>query len=104
MTAEHFEDWFASKLLRNVQPNSLIVMDNASYHSRRSEPLPVKSWTKKRMTEWLQTKGIGFPPTALKKEIYQIIQRQNPTPKYVVDLMAAAAGKKFEMIPLMCQH
>ena len=33
MTAKHFEEWFTSKLLPNIQLNSLIVMDNASYHS-----------------------------------------------------------------------
>ena len=48
MTADHFEEWFGTKLLPNVPPNSLIVMDNASYHSRRSNPVPVKSWTKQR--------------------------------------------------------
>ena len=95
MTAEHFEEWFASSLLPNVQPSSLIVMDNASYHSRRSEPLPVKSWTKKRMIEWLQDKKIDFPPKSRKNEIFSIIQRQSPTVKYVVDDLAAAAGKKF---------
>ena len=92
MTAEHFEQWFAHKLLLNVQPHSLIVMDNASYHSRRSEPLPVKSWTKKRMQEWLLDKGIQFPQKAVKAKIFDIIKRQNPTARYVVDDLAAAAG------------
>ena len=92
MTAEHFEEWFASKLLPNVQPNSLIVMDNASYHSRRSQPVPVKSWTKKRMQEWLRDQGMNFPPKAKKAEIFEIIKRLNPTPRYFVDDMAEAAG------------
>ena len=47
MTADHFEEWFATKLLPNVPANSLIIMDNATYHSRRSDPVPVKSRTKK---------------------------------------------------------
>ena len=103
MTAEHFEEWFASTLLPNIQPNSLIVMDNASYHSRRSEPLPVKSWTKKRMIEWLQAKGIGFPLKARKNEVFDIIQQQNPTAKYATDEVAAVAGKKLNMTLLMYQ-
>ena len=49
MTADHYEEWFATKLLPDVPPNSIIVMDNASYHSRRSDPVPVKGWTKKKM-------------------------------------------------------
>ena len=56
MTSEHFEKWFAETLLPNVKANtcSMTVMNNTTYHSRRSEPLPIKSWTKKRMIEWLQ--------------------------------------------------
>ena len=38
MTAENFEEWFATKLLPNVPPNGLIVMDNVTYHSHRSDP------------------------------------------------------------------
>ena len=64
MTADHFEEWFGTKLLPNVPPNSLIVMDNASYHSRCSDPVPVKSWTKQKMQDWLQAKGVEFPTNA----------------------------------------
>ena len=32
----HFEKLFATKYLPNIPPNSFIVMDNASYHSRCS--------------------------------------------------------------------
>ena len=98
MTADHFEEWFGTKLLPNVPPNSLIVMDNASYHSRRSDPVPVKSWTKQKMQDWLQAKGVEFPTNALKAELYSIIQRMKPTPRYVVDDMAAAAGKNLVKI------
>ena len=93
MTANYFEEWFATKLLPNIQPNSLIVMDNASYHSCRSDPVPVKSWTKQKMKDWFQAKRIEFPTNPLKAEFYSIIQRLKPTPRYVVDDMAAAAGK-----------
>ena len=43
MTAEHFEEWFHDTLMPNIRPNSLIVMDNAPYHSRRLEPVPTMS-------------------------------------------------------------
>ena len=100
MTGEHFEEWFRDKLLPNIPPNSLIVMDNASYHSRRCEELPVKNWTKKRMIEWLDEKGIPYPPKALKSEIFSIIQRLNLTPRYVVDEMARAAGHEVVRLPV----
>ena len=55
--------------------------------------MPVKSWTKKKMQEWLRQKGIEFPPKAKKADIFDIISRLNPTPQYFVDDMAAAAGQ-----------
>ena len=101
MIAEHFEDWFAYKLLPNVRPNSLIIMNNASYHSRRSEPVPVKSWTKKKMQKRFRHKGIEFPPKAKKVEIFSIMSGLNPTPRYAVDDMEAAAGQ-LHMQQLLC--
>ena len=35
MNSNHFEEWFHDKLLSNLNNNSLVVMDNALYHSRR---------------------------------------------------------------------
>jgi len=34
MNSTVFEDWVKTKLLVKLPPNSIIVMDNASYHSR----------------------------------------------------------------------
>ena len=100
MTGEHFEEWFEDKLLPNVPSNSLIVMDNASYHSQRCEEVPVKSWNKKKMAEWLDTKGISYPTKALKSEIFSIIQRMHVTPRYKVDEMALAHGHEVVRLPV----
>lgn len=35
MTADLFEKWVEQQLLQNIPPNSVIIMDNASYHSRQ---------------------------------------------------------------------
>jgi hypothetical protein len=68
-------------------------MDNASYHSCRKEPIPTKSWTKVRLQEWLTSKGIEFPPHALKSELWTIVERKKPrNPTYIVDEIATAAG------------
>ena len=61
MTVAHFEEWFHNSFLPNLQSNSLIVMDNAPYHSRKLEPVPTMSSTKLGMQDWLTAKGIVFP-------------------------------------------
>ena len=98
MTGEHFEEWFRDSLLPNVSPNSLIVKDNASYHSRIEEELPKSSWNKSKMYEWLVYYNVAFSPHMTKKELLSIIQNSvklmglNNSNKYIIDKMAHEAG------------
>ena len=61
--SEHFLEWF-QKLLVNVQPGSVIVLDNAPYHNSVVERVPTKSSRKKKcksgLQEWLTRKRIPF--------------------------------------------
>ena len=63
--------WFTNKLFPDISPNSLIVIDNTSY---RSDPVLIKSWTKQRMQDWLQTKETEIITNVLKAKLYSIIQ------------------------------
>ena len=58
MTAAHFEEWFHDSLLPNLQSNSLIVMDNAPYHSCKLGP--TMSSMKQQMQDWLTAKELCF--------------------------------------------
>ena len=40
MNAKHFEEWMTTKVFPNIPEHSVIIMDNASYHSAQSEKLP----------------------------------------------------------------
>ena len=60
MTSEHFEEWINDILIPKLEPNSIIVMDNASYHSRRLQKIPTKSSTKQEMKDWLTSNGCNF--------------------------------------------
>ena len=52
MTGEHFEKWFNDTLIPKLEPNSFIVMENASYHSRHLQKIPTKS---SRVSDQLST-------------------------------------------------
>ena len=99
MTADHFEEWFHDSLLPNIQSNSLIVIDNAPYHSRRLEPVPTMNSRKQLMQDWLTAKGIEYPECALKRELFQLIRASNAKPKFVIDEMAKAAGHEVVRLP-----
>ena len=52
MTASLFEKWFIEQLLPNIFPNSVIIMDNASYHSRLQNKVPNSSTKKEEIILW----------------------------------------------------
>ena len=106
MTGEHFEEWFREKLLPNIPPNSLIAMDNASYHSRIEEVLPKASWNKSKMYEQFVYYNVTFSPHMTKKQLFSIIQDSakrmglNNSNKYIVDEMAHEAGHEVVRLPV----
>ena len=59
MNAGNYEKYF-EKICTLLKPNSLIVNDNASYHSRNSEAFPVSEWRKAQFQQWLMENKINF--------------------------------------------
>lgn len=57
MNSQNFEKWFRTQLLPNLKPMSVIVMDNAPYHSRRLISLPTRG-RRDDVIEFLQ--NVGF--------------------------------------------
>ena len=101
MDHQEFERWFKDQLLPNIPVNSIIAMDNASYHSRRYEPLPTSSWHKGDMISWLANKNIPFPAGSNKKALYIIIkQHKSKYLQYAIDEMAKSAGHKVVRLPV----
>ena len=51
INAESYEKYFENigKLLK---PNSVIIIDNTSYHSRNAEDFPVSKWRKAQCQSW----------------------------------------------------
>jgi predicted O-methyltransferase YrrM len=73
MDSKRFEKWFQDQLLPNIRPGSVIVMDNAAYHSRKSELLPTTAWRKEDIKQWLLAKNMPFPDDSLKCELLQTV-------------------------------
>ena len=70
MNAEVYESWFEEILCINMESNSVIVIDNASYHLRNCPDYPLPTWEKNELSNWLKDKGISFPPKALRPEFW----------------------------------
>lgn len=92
MNAAVYEEWFKS-VLQKILPGSVIVIDNAPYHSRKKEKLPSTAWRKDSIRDWLRSKNIPFEDSLLKTELLQIVkQHKSNYNKYVIDELAYEKG------------
>ncbi|XP_050443987.1 uncharacterized protein LOC126847646 [Adelges cooleyi] len=99
MNGATFFEWF-EKTLPLLKENAVIVMDNASYHSVKKYPIPVMSWKKQEIIDWLESKGeIVTQPTikALLLEKVQTLKSQYD--KYVIDEYAKDNNKTVLKLP-----
>jgi len=87
-------------LLPNIPKNSLIVMDNASYHnilSEHSPPTPQSA--KKKIKEWLEQNKVYCRDDCLKAELVEVLKKIAPEPIYAIDEIAATHGHKVLRTP-----
>ncbi|XP_076032401.1 uncharacterized protein LOC143020129 [Oratosquilla oratoria] len=105
MNSALFEEWFRNQLLPNISPNSVIVMDNASYHSAKLEEIPTSSWRKSDLQDWLMKKGVQPHNNLLKAELHELAKRLDITAPYVIDKIAEEAGHRVLRLPSYhCQY
>ena len=105
MNAEIFEKWVEEKLIPAAPAESVIVMDNAPYHSRRlpESVAPTSAARKADIQAWLRRKKIPFPENALKPELYSLVKKHKGEPVYAVDEMIKAA-KGLQVLRLPPYH
>ena len=100
MNIPHFMEWWKTQLLPNIPQNSLIVLDNASYHNGVVEKIPTKSSRKSEMQAWLKNHGIPYSDTDLKMDLMAKITAAQPTAVYLTDIEAQAQGHEVVRVPV----
>jgi hypothetical protein len=76
LKAESFEKWLTEQLLPNLPKNSIIVLDNASTHSRQYSRIPTQANNKKFTIDWLTENNIPYPENALKIELLGLVKKK----------------------------
>ena len=101
MNGEVFTEWVNKQLIPALPGKSLVVMDNAPYHSMRAEEnkCPTSNSRKADMQEWLLKNGIEFRTDMKKPELYEIIKQNKPPPEYKIDNIIKAAGHEVLRLP-----
>lgn len=99
MNGESFEKWF-SKILPKLEENSVIVMDNASYHSRKIEKIPTSTTKKAEIQSWLSSKNIAFDKNLLKPQLLALVDSEKHKYKgHIIDEMAKSCNKTVLRLP-----
>ena len=100
MDWDNFSRWFTDQLLPNIPENSIIIMDNASYHNAAEEAsFPKSNSSKDNLRKWLDDKAIPWGQDLLKAELYALCKSGEPKPEYKIDKIAEAAGHSILRTP-----
>ncbi|XP_064083062.1 uncharacterized protein LOC135199076 [Macrobrachium nipponense] len=96
-----FEKWFREQLIPNIPQQSVIIMDNASYHSVQSDKPPTMASTKGAIQDWLRNKGENPPEYLTKCELLEMVKavKRGNAPKYVIDKIALEKGHRVVRLP-----
>lgn len=102
MNSELFEKWFQGRLLPALPPDSVIVMDNAPYHSRILEKPPTQASLKSEIIDYMHKKSISVPnPPPVKSALLDMIKKSGKKMErvYATDHFAGLAGHKVVRLP-----
>lgn len=99
MDAHNFEKWFKT-ILPKLDKDSVVVMDNASYHSRRKDKVPTTATKKAEIQKWLKEKNIDFGEKDIKVQLLQKVKiERHKYQSYVIDEMAKESGVTVLRLP-----
>jgi len=109
MDSHNFELWFKNTLLPNLKPNSVIVMDNAPYHSRKLVTCPSRGRRAEVLqllqdngfAQFMKDRNLPFKPNEMTmSEIFALCkQHRAQFDKYAVDEAAREKGHMVLRLP-----
>ncbi|KAL4085236.1 hypothetical protein QTP88_027095 [Uroleucon formosanum] len=99
INGDHFHEWFQS-IIPCLEPNSIIMMDNAPYHSVRTEKIPTSSSKKDEILLWLKSKCVVIDRPMFKPQLLSKVREiKSKYTSYVVDNLAKDAGHTVLRLP-----
>ena len=100
MNHDLFKKWFQEMLLPNIPEESLIIMDNASYHNTLADAsAPTANSKKEDIKKWLLANKIPIAEDSLKAELIEVLNKVAPSPTYAIDEIAEQAGHEVLRTP-----
>jgi transposase len=104
MNAANFKKWLETQLLPQLKVPSIIIMDNAAYHSEVLNRSPTSNWRKGDIQKWLENNNLPYDQTMLKAELLGIVKNNKEQKEYVIDSIVSQHGHKvLRLPPYHCQ-
>jgi transposase len=106
VNADSFKDWFVKRFLNYLEEESIINMDNASYHSTIIDKVPNTRSRKKIYSRWLRKNRIDYDHTETIPELLLRVAPYKSREKvYELDQIANEMGHLVIRLPLYhCQY
>jgi hypothetical protein len=93
MNSTNFEKWVVEKLVPNLPPHAVIVLDNAPYHCIPVDKPPSAYALKSNMISWLRNSGVDCNETMCKDSLYKLIVPLKPKEKaFKIDKSCQTVG------------
>lgn len=99
MNASNFNKWLEEKLIPNLDKPSVVVMDNASYHSVVKNKAPTTQTNKPEIKEWLTANNIHYEEYHKKDELLVLVDKYKPEPVYEADHILQQHGHEVLRLP-----
>lgn len=100
MNATNYEKWLVERLIPNLPNASVVVIDNAPYHSVQEDKAPNSNSKKQEMLNWLVSKNICCSPNLLKPQLYNLIKpERNRYKSYKFDNLLTSHGHTVVRLP-----
>lgn len=99
MNGDTFHDWFCGVLPR-LKNNAVIVMDSASHHSVKKDPVPTNAWKKEDIKNWLKSKDLVLDKPLIKFRLLDMVNEVRPRhDKFIIDEEALKSNKLVLRLP-----
>ncbi|CAI6344585.1 unnamed protein product [Macrosiphum euphorbiae] len=98
MNGDSFYDWFCG-ILPLLDDNSIIVMDNAFYHSVKLDPAPTMAWKKNKIIQWWEDKNVVVDTKMIKLDLIDKVKEIRATENNVIDEKARETNKIVLRLP-----
>ena len=80
-----FTGLLRGKLIPNLPPKSVVVIDNASNHGVQEDKCPTQTSRKADMQAWLTKHNVAWSNDMLKVELLELCRTNRQLPTYIVD-------------------